>query len=875
MAVSSASPDPYTGAVPLDTPTSSPLAADPYAGAVPVSAGIALSGTESRIPGQAAPLSAASPSGDAPLGGITPPAPVGTSLPSFLERAISAGAHGDAALGGSSSLLAQAYDEQLRNREKAFTKENTHADGTPLDINQSIHPYVAGQLSLGDPRDAENILNDSGLYSNVRSAADGSTYIVRKTNRDGSKVDVLATPYGVNPSNAGAVVAGGAVPTAIGAGKMAAGALVGNPEAALAARIGGAIAPAASDLVQGQPLSQAALDTALTAGPAALFEGLPAAARALASKPATPEIGTLVDAAKPAAERLGLQLPLSNSTGSRLVATADTTMAGKLASQAEQNTLQQGLAQAQQNLVGAPALGGAVPTAGDIAASMDPKLATASVGDQSVGQLVQGAIQKNRDALGSNLEQALKPVTDFADTAGAEVKTANLEALEGQLTQEYGENKDAFSPIFNQIRRVISGLNPPPVEAGEEELSGLLDARGRPLAVGGEPEEAAPLTVSQAVNGKRLLGENVEWNDLGKNSDAIKQRVYGAFNQDIKDALGSIPEEQQATFAQSNGGLSPADAYEASNAEYSQGVAPFENARISAALRDPATGGPITPSRIVPSIFNGTGNIDSLLAYREALGGADSTEYQALKQQGINNLFNSSDLSSRLDTLAPEVKAELFGGNVSDVENYAKLAKNAEQGGNIKTVADVFPKLSPQLQEAVGQRTAQDIVDRARVQKPGTIQTTNDLNPSKLADIVAGPDAAKYAAVLGPQRVQQIKDLIAVSQAQGATAALAPTTTINPLTAGLKTGLTVAGAHMLGASPSLTAAAGTVAALSSIRPTASVLAAARNLAPGFNAYLRSGVLPPLAAGASQLTPAALQAALMASRNPPPLAAPQP
>jgi hypothetical protein len=912
--------------------------------------------------------------------------------------------------------------------------------GVPLDPSALI-PDAVLRARVGaepDPNRQYDALSKADGVLQVRPGVTGRDIIVTMLNTQGKPQDyVWAAPGALD-------IAGNAKGIAQMGALTAASLIPGSLAARLAIMAGtGAVSDVApTSLARGlagqsqdvpELAKSAGISALANAAPGMVFEGIPTVARLATSSPASAALAPLAKQGREAAARLGVRISLAQQTLNRLASEATKTFGGRALANADEIALQAGQEAAQQRAIGgglAPFT--VVPKPLEIAALAKPNIPVTTTGDLEIGDAVQKAVQAKRDALGTSLETKLTPVTDLAKTAGTNgapvpVKTTNLQKLESDLTDQYGENKDAISPIFQQIKNLIKGLNKPvesegallpsfgsdaesasapdmadlskKIQAIDKKLNGSTPVYGkekidlltqrlqlgaemghkpsqdalmkieeaantpdaneiirgvvekyginsehkvmggeiRNLAENGVPKrlinakganpdtlgeginealvasglppikditesgalqavndayqnvpskfppsfdvplvQSSPkamtkaveptaqgqvpaLRVDQAIEGKRLLGEKVDWDSLGKNSNAIKERVYGAFNQDIRDALGNIPANKQAEFAAQNGGNTPLAHYDKINADFSNGIKPFESSHVETILN-----GQLTPSRIIPSIFNGSGNIDSLLSLRDALGGAASPEYAAVKQQGINGILSGDGKSivSRVDSLSPEIKAELFGKNVADVENYAALLKDAESpNGNIAAIAKVFPRLSPELQDSVAQRTMKDILDGARTERGNIVKTNSNLSTSALTEILEGRDADRFAAILGPQRVQALKDLATINQARNAVTAIAGKTSPEMVGAAESAALKAGGVarYIFDASPGGAQVASGIGALSRIQPVNTSFALAQKFIPGFNEYLKTGIMPKAVTMVSRAVPPLLQA----------------
>ena len=195
---------------------------------------------------------------------------------------------------------------------------------------------------------------------------------------------------------------------------MAAATLVGNPELGLAGRasIGGsalgqtgsnllragvALTPGAQDLIAGQPVSRALIDTALTSAPALLAQAAPLAVRSLLSKAPDAQAQAVADAAAPAAARQGIAFSPALTTGNPTLAKSELALGGKALGAANEAALQGSQRAAQERVVGALSGPESVPTQLDVASQAKPSaLPVTGQTNEDVGAAIRDAVT-NRD----------------------------------------------------------------------------------------------------------------------------------------------------------------------------------------------------------------------------------------------------------------------------------------------------------------------------------------------------------------------------------------------------------------------------------------------------------------------------------------------
>ena len=753
--------------------------------------------------------------------------PRGTSLPGFFDKLMLSGVAGDSALTGQQGLYPQLAAQQAA-QEQQFVNENTRP-GVPLNLAGAPPADLSFVLSNKDINEQYDFLKNEGF--NPRPSADGRHLIIQQPDANGNPQDVLLDPpHGFHPITA---IASNAVPLAEGAGKMAAATLVGNPELGLAGRasIGGsalgqtgsnllragvALTPGAQDLIAGQPVSRALIDTALTSAPALLAQAAPLAVRSLLSKAPDAQAQAVADAAAPAAARQGIAFSPALTTGNPTLAKSELALGGKALGAANEAALQGSQRAAQERVVGALSGPESVPTQLDVASQAKPSaLPVTGQTNEDVGAAIRDAV--------TNRDTGAKAAFD-AQTQ------ANYNDLY-QKSQDAGVAVDT-TPAAKLLQDELAKIDSPIAQA----ISGEVNRVGK---IAGQAAEGEPITVQQAVQARALARGKL---DSGLTSDA-ENRHYGllhdALDQSLQDAVGADSSAPQAVK----------DAFANANDTYAQNIPKFQAPAINKLALPPSARGGIADADIVPDVLDG-GSINKLNDYKQVLR---PQEYDLLRQQAGAHVINEADgngaaLASSLGKLSPELKAELYGANAQPLENHAALLAQAQTKGpsDVSAIANIFPNLEPQLQESVAQRTAQDLLDSARIEKPGLTGAKFNLDPDKLASLTTGKNRDALEAVLGPDRLQILDDLIPVAQQINRVGAL------QGKTAGTAADIAGQVAHggfvgardaaLLGPGPGVARAGAKVGAgfLGARALAATTVANAQKFIPGFSDFLKSG-----------------------------------
>ena len=507
-----------------------------------------------------------------------------TSLPSTNERNAALGmSYGEMGDYDAAGAAQQAKDNAAK--EAAFVKENSDKSGVPLDINDTVELGLRFALSTKHPDEVVKTLAAEGR--NPRPSADGKNIVVRSA--DGKK-DVLFYPYG------SVDIAGNVAPALMGAGKMAAGSLVGNPEFAagqvfapgasvglgsLASRALAASTIPATTLIGGGTPKEAAADTALNAGfPLAVNGVTGVASRALTAlrSAGTPEAQAALDAARSANQRLGLPPPIPP----RVFSSMQTPLAGKIGQAAvdEQNNA---LAGALTNRgIGS---GANVPLESDISKNAVAPLADVGANAQRVADLINSDTRgvnaaREADALRLNTylsnsstsrlaaaRDAAQQVINkgVADTLGPRAVTANTEMGVGsQMVGAVRGIDEAATKALDKAKKEIFNAAPDatvsldnlnalranlrasvsPLGADVEPLLAQIDSKIKTLVQGGKStlvkagEEGAPsLAGLRGEEGGGALDTAQDMADLSqqiRDIDAkLAGKVYGKEKADL------------------------------------------------------------------------------------------------------------------------------------------------------------------------------------------------------------------------------------------------------------------------------------------------------------------------------------------------------
>ena len=622
------------------------------------------------------------------------PQPTGTPLPTFMQRLALSGLADDPNNRDSYDRLA----EQLRQQEAKFQQENSTPDAP---LNLSGVPQDTGLrflLSDKDPQEQFDYLKKNGL--NPQRTADYRHIMIQQQGDDGKPERVLLDPpYGFHPLSD---LAANAVPAAETAAKFAAGGLVGAPEAALATRVGAALAPGAIDLEQGKPLSSAALDTALTAGPTVALAGAQKAL-GLARNAVVGAPNALTQVASDAAERQGVVFSPALATGSPTLAKAEVSLGAKKAvGDVNKQTLENSLQQSQNQFAVGDTGPRPLASQADLAAQAKPILAAqnatadaatnAKLADAArVAQLRANALGTgltNTD-VGSAVRNAVVGPNGVAEAARA-VDKANygalndLAATEGITvpTQPYTDLKNAvdakttdalleLNPAIKKIPRIEQLLTGAPEEGA---TSGLLDQFGKPIPAVAEPPP--PLTIQQNREIKNAAYDMLnsgaapgEGNPGNRYLTMLYKTAQAAEKQAI--ASGSDTLQKLATTA---------DAAHVAN------IVPLQQSDVAKLFLDTDAAGRLGDDEIVKRLFTGTGNLDALRAYKNVLR-TNPSAYEALVAQGRQHMIDTAAgdggaFLNKINALDPEVQNEVFGATLPTVKANATLQK-AVQGGNV------------------------------------------------------------------------------------------------------------------------------------------------------------------------------------------------
>lgn len=459
-----------------------------------------------------------------------------TSLPSVWEKI---GLGEMSASGAPAEHISQMIDSH-REREKKFVAENTAPDNVPLDINDTLDASTRFAFSHKGGKELFDALESEGLHP--RPSADGQNIIVRTPDQ---KKDVLYYPYGL-PN-----IAGDIAPVLEGAGKMAAGALVGQPELGMAGRGAALLSVPATTLAAGGSGKQAAIDTALTAAPVLATGALGALGRKVATGAQTP----IETRGVPALSRLtGEAVPAEISTGRPVLArAANAPLTGNLPQTS--STIDSALAAEKYRVAGE-----AMPQA-------------------QLHEAVQGALKGE----GGYLDTAIKefsakeaPILSAvaeSDVAPSLSKTSQY--VEG-VAQKYGKQINENSHIMpGEISADASTKS-----TGDAFNRAVSDIRKKQMAL----ENTDGLTVDNLLANRRALDNSIDFEATDDVSRDILKGYRDAINDDIEATLKTIPKEQQAAFSKANNDLTPAAAFRANNEAFTEASGALDNRAIRSAL---------------------------------------------------------------------------------------------------------------------------------------------------------------------------------------------------------------------------------------------------------------------------------------------------
>ncbi len=497
--------------------------ADPFASIPGVTIGNVPRGT-TAVPSSSAPQSFALPPNSTPAGDAAftaqQRAEASPHLPSFGERVTVGGSSGD--------ILERNYNNA--KKERAFVAANTSPDGVPLDINESAPAGTRFALSNKSRDEQFAALEAEGLKP--RYSVDNQHIIIRTP--DGKK-DVLFSPQ------AGEDIAGNIAPALEGAGKMAAGTLVGNPELGMASRGAALLSVPATTLAAGGSGKQAALETALTAAPVLAAGTLGALGRRVAMGAKTP----IETRGVPALSRLtGEAVPAEISTGRPFLARA----------------------------ANAPITGTFEKTGERIEGALGQRL----------GEKVPAI--DYRKQIGDAFNEREAPIMELADSSAVKPSLDKSRAVLKELENRYGRIvKEGVSETGEQATEAT---------ARNAVISKLRDIQSR-------LEKTDNLSISNLLQNRRLIDDDIDFQNLTGHMDELLRDYRNALNADAVAGLQSIPKPAQAAYAAGAGeGLTPAESFLANNAEYSEALKPIELQKVVNSVR--AT----PPKGIAPEDFN-------------------------------------------------------------------------------------------------------------------------------------------------------------------------------------------------------------------------------------------------------------------------------
>lgn len=289
---------------------------------------------------------------------------------------------------------------------------------------------------------------------------------------------------------------------------------------------------------------------------------------------------------------------------------------------------------------------------GDVGSALTP----VETGNAVINQL-QSIKQKAGDDFAAGFNQLL------ADTGNPDISYDALREYRKSLVKSYGELKGDPRRIVKNALDYIDRLTGDKAAAG-----GAATAETTPeaalLADAGAPtEKQVPLNVEQAINTRRAIDSEIDFDKLPINGKPLSVGLREALNADAENALEKAAPGAGKTFRDLN-------------KAYSEAADRVDNARIRNAMLDPSTGQNLSPEGLVRSISSG--NYDAYKAISDALG-PNSPQLGALNRQAaqsiIRNATNSltgdidaSALAAAVDRLNaehPEVAKAIFssGGN--------------------------------------------------------------------------------------------------------------------------------------------------------------------------------------------------------------------
>lgn len=439
-----------------------------------------------------------------------------------------------------------------------------------------------------------------------------------RVSADGQNI-IIRTPDGAKDilySPQGLDIAGNIAPALQEAGKIAAGTLVGNPALGMAARGGALLSVPASTVISGGSGGRAALETALTAAPMAAPAVLRGGRNLLAGGGVTP----IEQRGVPALSRLtGDAVPAEIATGRPFLARASN-----------------------------------APLTGTF---------------DKTGKRIEGALAEQlgervppidyRKQIGDAFKLREAPIMELADTSAVKPSLDNSRAVLKALETRYGKIvKEGASETGEQATEAT---------ARNAVINKLRDIQSR-------LEKTDNLSVSNLLQNRRLIDDDIDFQNLTGHMDELLRDYRNALNADVVKGLQSIPKPQQAAYAAGAGeGLTPAESFLANNAEYSEALKPIELQKVVNSVR--AT----PPKGIAPEDFN---RVD-YTALNKKLGRSGDKIVDAdarakvvaqIGEDGVKFLEDLADASALLE------KAGLAAGDAGEAAGLGLARKTLTRG---------------------------------------------------------------------------------------------------------------------------------------------------------------------------------------------------
>lgn len=655
-----------------------------------------------------------------------------------------------------------------RKKREDFVAKNAR-NGIPLDVDSGLPAGIRARLSFeNDPdKQAELLAKQPGILATRKGT--NNQIIATIDDGNGGKKEVLLHPLSREVTTGD--VAGEAVPI----GKMAAAGglayLTGGMSALAQAGIMGAgmgglqaAQEVGSRLAAGQDINpkQVAKDAAVEAGLNAAFPLVGAAASKGASyiqNLLTGSAGALERSVPAAAERLGVKTLPSMDTGSALLARAENAAGLKPQNEA----LAGGLKAAEDRQLGLSG-GAGVPTEEQVASKVQPLAQKAAdTAESGVAASKNAAAKAAQDQLQATLDSGITP-SNLPQSKAGEYLRGKLEAFAQKVKDEANVNYPAFykaaedkgisldakpvrelveqiakedpsgaaellSPSIKQVKAVEGRLNP---LSQESTPSGILDARGNPIMAA--PEAQPPLGFQEAINLRAIVRKKLDSvsDPLG---DPFK-RYYNKLNEALTKTIDN------GIAADDTGELRKL--YDKARASYSEGALALEQGKLPKLFADAGDAGYVPDEKLVPSLFSGSGNLDSIKAWKSIL---DPKDFKLLLRQGVNHLIDSSPRTAgyidaegflgKIAKLSPEVRQELLGPLAKPLSDNARLLA-AARGAKIDPaeLADALasaPGQAPKLlEQAFAREKAFDVQYNNAVAKA---LRGGNLGPSTLGNV--------------------------------------------------------------------------------------------------------------------------------------------